>query len=294
MKLSNLSLREKESLFRELRISITHHSNAMEGTTLSFGETKELLANGSTAGGKPLSEQLVILGFAKAYDVVVREASNSAFKISASFIKDLHFIMFEDALQVSSAFIEKPIGAYRIDERYIKGVDIKLSTPNMIGQDLENLLYQYDKSELSLEEIASFHIAFETIHPFADGNGRIGRLLMAFQYIQNDFVPALILNDNRKEYLEALADSALLKDFLTMSCEESLKLIEQLEFMENARSLLRKLQQYSVQLYPYQMEKLSQWIERPKPGINVLRSETLYSDHTGLKCEAPEGEGFFI
>ena len=226
MKLSNLSLREKESLFRELRISITHHSNAMEGTTLSFGETKELLANGSTAGGKPLSEQLVILGFAKAYDVVVREASNSAFKISASFIKDLHFIMFEDALQVSSAFIEKPIGAYRMDERYIKGVDIKLSTPNMIGQDLENLLYQYDKSELSLEEIASFHIAFETIHPFADGNGRIGRLLMAFQYIQNDFVPALILNDNRKEYLEALADSALLKDFLTMSCEESLKLIE--------------------------------------------------------------------
>jgi len=226
MKLSELSLREKEALFHELRISITHHSNAMEGTTLSFGETKELLEKGATAGGKPLSEQLVILGFAKAYDVVVREATNSNFKISASFIKDLHYIMFEDALQVSSAFIEKPIGAYRLDERYIKGVDIKLSAPAKIDQDIENLLYKYKKSTLSLEEMASFHIDFETIHPFADGNGRIGRLLMVFQYIQNDFVPPLILNDNRREYLDDLADSILLQEFLLMSFEESLKLIE--------------------------------------------------------------------
>ena len=225
MKLNNLNLRQKEALFRKLRISITHHSNAIEGTTLSFGETKELLENGSTAGGKPLSEQLIILGFAKAYDVVIREANNPTFTINSSFIKDLHFIMFEDALQVSSQFIEKPIGAYRLDERYIKGVDIKLSPPSMIAQDVENLLYRYN-NRLTLEEIASFHIEFETIHPFADGNGRIGRLLMAFQYIQSGFVPPLILNEKREEYLNSLSNSKLLQEFLTISCEESLKLIE--------------------------------------------------------------------
>jgi Fic family protein len=75
-KLSTLSLKEREELFRQLRISITHHSNAIEGTTLSFGETKELLEHGHTAGDKPIAEQLVILGFAKAYDVIIREASN--------------------------------------------------------------------------------------------------------------------------------------------------------------------------------------------------------------------------
>jgi len=75
-KLNNLSLKQREELFRQLRISITHHSNAIEGTTLSFGETKELLELGRTAGHKPLGEQLVILGFAKTYDVVVREATN--------------------------------------------------------------------------------------------------------------------------------------------------------------------------------------------------------------------------
>ena len=224
MNLTNLTLRQKETLFRQLRISITHHSNAMEGTTLSFGETKELLEKGITAGGKPLSEQLVILGFAKAYDVVVRESSNPSFEMSSSFIKDLHYIMFEDALRLSSSYIEKPIGAYRTDERYIKGVDIKLSPPTRIAQDIDNLLYRTSNS-MTLKEIAQFHIDFERIHPFADGNGRIGRLLMAFQYIQNDFVPPLILNDNRMDYLDALGEVELLTQFLELSTKESLRLI---------------------------------------------------------------------
>jgi len=61
----------------------------MEGTTLSFGETKELLEHGNTAGDKPLSEQLVILGFAKAYDVIIREATNPHNIIDSSFMKDI-------------------------------------------------------------------------------------------------------------------------------------------------------------------------------------------------------------
>lgn len=228
MKLSSLSLRQKEQLFRELRISITHHSNAIEGISLSFGETKALLENGTTAGGKPLSEQLIVLGFAKAYDVVVREANNPNMKVTSSFIKDLHYVMFEDALKVSSSFIEKPIGAYRTDERYIKGVNIKLSQANRISQDIENLLFRFDET-MSIEDIAQFHIEFEQIHPFADGNGRVGRLLMAFQYIQNDFVPPLILNENRKDYLDSLVDFGQLANFLKISQKESLKLIEGLE-----------------------------------------------------------------
>ncbi|MFK5975870.1 MAG: hypothetical protein QM493_05130 [Sulfurovum sp.] len=55
-KLNTLSIKQREELFRQLRISITHYSNAMEGTTLSFGETKELLEYGMTAGGKPMGE----------------------------------------------------------------------------------------------------------------------------------------------------------------------------------------------------------------------------------------------
>ncbi|HFU76814.1 MAG TPA: Fic family protein, partial [Arcobacter sp.] len=180
-KLNKLSLKQREELFRQLRISITHHSNALEGTTLSFGETKELLELGHTAGHKPLGEQLVILGFAKAYDVIVREATNKENIIDSSFIKDIHAIMFEDALKVAPEYVSKPVGAYRLDERYIKGVDIKLSEPNKISNDIENLLYRFNSNNMSLEDIAEFHILFERVHPFSDGNGRVGRLIMAFQ-----------------------------------------------------------------------------------------------------------------
>ena len=80
--------------------------------------------------------------------------------------------MFEDALKVSPQFVAKPIGAYRLDERYIKGVNIKLSTPNKISNDLENLLYRFKSNRMNLEDIAEFHILFERVHPFADINDK--------------------------------------------------------------------------------------------------------------------------
>ena len=224
-KLNELTLKEREVLFRELRISITHHSNALEGTTLSFGETKELLELGHTAGQKPIGEQLVILGFAKAYDVVIREASNKESIIDSSFIKDIHAIMFEDALQVSPEYVSRPVGAYRVDERHIKGVNIKLSAPNMIANELENLLYRMPSNKMTLLDIAEFHILFERIHPFADGNGRVGRLIMAYQATQNNIIPPLIKNEDRVRYLEAIKDKEELHKFLDESIEKSLALI---------------------------------------------------------------------
>ena len=225
-KLDKLTLKQREKLFRQLRISITHHSNAMEGTTLSFGETKELLLYGNTAKNKPLTEQLIILGFAKAYDVIIREATNTNNIINSSFIKDIHAIMFEDALKVSPEYISKPIGAYRLDERYIKGVDIKLSAPHMISNDIENLLYRIKSNNMSLLDISDFHIQFERIHPFSDGNGRVGRLLMAYQAIQNNIIPLLIKNEHRDDYLKAINNKNDLCEFLNESINNSLELIQ--------------------------------------------------------------------
>ena len=225
-RLSELTLKQREELFRQLRISITHHSNAMEGTTLSFGETKELLELGRTAGHKPLGEQLVILGFAKAYDVIIREAANKENVIDSDFIKDIHAIMFEDALRVTPEYISRPVGAYRSDERYIKGVDIKLSPPSKISNDIENLLYRFKSNMMSLEDIAEFHILFERIHPFADGNGRVGRLIMAFQAIQNNIVPPLIKNEQRDAYLKAINNKNALFDFINKSIQNSIALLD--------------------------------------------------------------------
>lgn len=222
-KLSEINVSDRSNLFDYLRTAITHHSNKIEGITLTYGETENLLKYGTTANNKPLDEQLIILGFAKCYDEVIRSGFANI-KITSKFIKDLHYLMFKDALEICYDKIQKPIGAYRIDERHITGINIKLSLPHQINNNLENLLYQPEPNDIN--SIADFHIKFEQIHPFADGNGRIGRLLMTMQYVKNDMIPPLIEAEYRKDYINAMSNLNELVKFLDFSQNESYKIIE--------------------------------------------------------------------
>lgn len=255
IKLSKLDLLQREALFRTLRISITHHSNAMEGTSLNFGETKALLEHSITAHNKRIDEQLIILGFAEAYDVVIREANDKSKLLDSSFIKDLHYLIFNKANEATPEFVKKPIGAYRIDNARISGIDISLSNPSKISQDLENLLLRLKSNNLNLEQIAEFHSEYEKIHPFGDGNGRSGRLIMSFQCIQNDLVPPLIENERRDEYLKNLYNAQKNNDFKTFSkflsfCQErSLELLKSSNiqyFRENQNKTFEKQDNTSI------------------------------------------------
>jgi len=76
--------------------------------------------------------------------------------------------------------------------------------------------------------------------------------------------------------------------------EESLALVSALEYAEHKGGILRNLQKYSVQIYPYQLAEIREWLENPLPEIRVLRSSELYSPVTGLKCSPPQGQGFFV
>jgi len=70
-------------------------------------------------------------------------------------------------------------------------------------------------------------------------------------------------------------------------------LLRVLEVVEYKGAVLRKLQQFTVQIYPYQFDEIKDWLEEPVPGIWVLRSSELYLDDTGLKCKPPQGNAFF-
>jgi len=222
-KLSELNIIQRNNLFSVLRVEITHHSNKIEGVTLDYGETKKLLEDGITAFNKPLSDHLITLGFANAYDEILR-SSYSNNQLTSDYIKDIHTLIFDEALKICPNKVDRPVGAYRKDERYITGVDFEISNPILISNHIENLLFQ--KTPISIEEIAKFHIDFEKIHPFADGNGRVGRLLMTRQFIQNDLIPPLIKNDFRKEYIKAMNNIKELYNFLKLAQIESYKIID--------------------------------------------------------------------
>lgn len=76
--------------------------------------------------------------------------------------------------------------------------------------------------------------------------------------------------------------------------EEAVRLTDQLNYVENKRSILRKMQRYSVQVYPNQFSELRCWLEETCPSIFVLKNREMYSDDTGLKCQSPEGQGFIV
>ncbi|BCD48865.1 Fic family protein [Helicobacter suis] len=246
LNLSALSFLEKERLFKTLRTSITHHSNALEGLSLSFGETKTLLESGRTAHNKPIHEQLIILGFANAYDAIIREASNPNRLLDTAFIKDIHYLVFEDALKTMPHLIPKPIGAFRSNEARIVGSSVEITLPHLISQELENLLFKYPSNNLNLEQIALFHARFEQIHPFSDGNGRTGRLIMAYQTIQNDLIPPLILNEQRTEYLNLLEkcqvqdNSKEFAHFLQLCQQQSLELIRKTQEISSENQMNSK------------------------------------------------------
>lgn len=221
--LSSFSTEQQNKLFKELRIAITYHSSKIEGIVLTYKETKILLENDISISNKPLNDILEVKGFAKCFDKVVSDSFDKI-KIDDKYIKDLHLMLFENALQECPDFVDKPVGAFRTDERKILGSNIELAAPNKISVLIGNLLYQGEPT--TIKKIADFHRNFERIHPFANGNGRLGRLLMIMQFIKNDMIPPLIKNDFRVEYLDSFSSLDKMTNLLEKSQQISYTILK--------------------------------------------------------------------
>lgn len=122
-------------------------------------------------------------------------------KISKKLLLEFHSILKRNTKDDSYGFC----GCFKKIPNMILGTDTKVAQPYEVEWKLEELLEWYYKLEnVSLNEIAEFHLRFETIHPFQDGNGRIGRFLILKQCIENDIRPILITEDNVNDYRKAI------------------------------------------------------------------------------------------
>lgn len=180
------------------KIGLTYASNALEGNTLSLVETKVVLEDGITIGGKPLKDHYETVGHAKAFDEIIKLSQNKTF--TEDDIKLLHKLFYEK-------IDNEKAGKYRTSQVIITGSDVELPKPEELDEKMHEFILQLPKLKAELHPVeyaAMVHIIFVNIHPFADGNGRVARLLMNLALLQSGYNIVVIPPVVRADYISAL------------------------------------------------------------------------------------------
>lgn len=183
-------------IYHKVQIELTYNSNHIEGSKLSHDQTRHIFET-STIGASNESIKIDdIIEAANHFRCVDKVIDLANYKLSQSFIKQLHMI-----LKNGTSDSRKPwfaTGDYKRLPNQVAGYET--ARPEDVASQMDRLLKQYNKKKvIHLEDIAEFHYLFERIHPFQDGNGRIGRLIMFKECLRNGIVP-FIIQDNVKDF----------------------------------------------------------------------------------------------
>lgn len=203
-----LSAEEVAYFNREFSISASHNSNAIEGNTFTYDETKLLIEQGIVTGAHSLRESEDIVGYKQAFDFLY-DAVKKEQPITEDFIKAIHAFVLRG---------DEEAGQYRKIQNYIGSITRVVYTPCPpsqvaakmrdyvadLAKDMEVNIQKARLGELDWVEIfhslAKHHIEFENIHPFIDGNGRTGRLLLTYELICMGLLPVDIRYEERERY----------------------------------------------------------------------------------------------
>lgn len=185
---------EVARLNEEFTVEFTYNSNAIEGNTLTLRET-DLVLRGLTIDRKPLKDHMEAVGHKEAF-VYVRELVKEQVPMSESIIKQIHYLVLADK--------KDDRGVYRRVPVHIMGAQHEPVQPYLIQPKMEQLMIDYGSStEHIITKLARFHIEFEGIHPFIDGNGRTGRLLVNLELMKAGYPPIDIKFTDRIAYYNA-------------------------------------------------------------------------------------------
>ena len=222
--LKPLSEQQITELRRYFNIGLAYNSNALEGNTLTESETKAVIEDGLTVGGKPLKHHLEAIGHNKAFNHIFTLTKNAG--ITEEDIKKLHFLFY-------SGIDAENAGVYRKIRVFISGSEHKLPAPEKLPELMKKFAEKYSnfkQNEHPIQTAAQIHKDFVFIHPFIDGNGRIARLLMNLVLINAGFPITIIPPILRSEYMNSLEkahkDDKTFIEFISKSVKQA-----QLEYL---------------------------------------------------------------
>ena len=200
----------------DLMTRSTYHSNAIEGSTLTYAETYAILYNDNSfkIQGKEPREIYEAINHKNALDLVFKNLQN----------KDLFDKRFIKSLNETINKNIKETDGYRTVQVFIRGSEHIPPAPEKIPNLMNYYVYNYNNDTQEIfNKIAKYHIEFEKIHPFEDGNGRTGRLLLTYELLKNNLPTVVISKEDRVKYFEFLRNNDILglaKWFNVLSNEE--------------------------------------------------------------------------
>lgn len=185
-------------------IEYAHNSTAIEGNTLTLIQTKAIIEDGLSVGGKELREIYEVANHAKAF-AYVKKCVAQGKELNEAAVKEIHSLLMENILVG---------GVYRNVEVRISGAGHKPPVPSEMYRQVKNFFADLPyRTDLNAIELAAWtHSEFVKIHPFTDGNGRTSRMIMNYQLMLQGFLPVSIAKENRLEYFDALEAYAVHSD----------------------------------------------------------------------------------
>lgn len=198
--------REKDSalkggIYHKIQIDLTYNSNHIEGSKLTHDQTCyifEIKTLGVTDNAVKVDDVVETVNHFRCIDLIIEGAHT---KLTESFIKQLHFILKSGTTDSQKSWFR--IGDYKMLENEVGGSEtIK---PAEVAAAIKALLKEYDsKSKITIDDILDFHVRFESIHTFQDGNGRVGRLIMFKECLRHNIVPFIITEELKMYYYAGL------------------------------------------------------------------------------------------
>ncbi len=211
--------RLKGGLYHHTQIKLAFNSNRIEGSRLSEDQTRYIYetntVNTKAEETADVDDIIETVNHFSCFDFMLLHADE---ELTETLIKEFHRLLKQSTSDERKEWFR--VGDYKVRPNVVG--NMKTTAPTKVGSEVQKLLAGYaEKKEITLEDIADFHYQFESIHPFQDGNGRVGRIIMFKECLKHDILPFIIDHEHKLFYYRGLQEYLTEKGFLLDTCRSA-------------------------------------------------------------------------
>lgn len=221
-----MEMKLKGGLYHQTQIRLAYNSNHMEGSRLTEDQTRSIYETktiGITEGSEKIDDIIETVNHFRCFDYIISIADKD---LSEDIIKHIHLLLKNGTSDSQKEWFA--VGDYKKRPNVI-GDMIETTHPSKVATETKKLLQAYrENSNITFEDIIDFHYKFEKIHPFQDGNGRVGRLIMFKECLKYDIPPFIIEDKSQDYYKRGLKEYTVEKGYLIETCRAAQDLYKEL------------------------------------------------------------------